>query len=116
MLGIGGSPQVSPTRTSLGFTGVGLGGKVMPQLSGTTIARQFTGLGNGNEAGLLKHLTGGSISPTRSLSPTKQLGASARPRPKSVIGIRSSKCVDEGRGMFLVRQMTGVSSSSQWED
>ncbi|KAK7463724.1 hypothetical protein VKT23_005661 [Stygiomarasmius scandens] len=85
------------------------GGKIAPQHTGTTtIARQFTGLGGDP---LVRQLTGGGLSPTRSISPTKQLGMVApgtiRPRPKSVIGMRNSKSVDEGRGMFLVRQMTG---------
>jgi len=74
---------------------------IQPHFTGTTtIARQFTGLRGGDPA-LMRQLTGGG------LSPTKQLGtATPRPRPKSVIGMRSGKSVDEGRGMFLVRQMT----------
>ncbi|KAF5356311.1 hypothetical protein D9756_003885 [Leucocoprinus leucothites] len=118
ILGVGGSPQASPTRTSSVSTSAGLSGKLSQQSSGTTLARQFTGLGagggdgGGGDGDLLKQLTGGSTSPIRSLSPTKQLGTSARPRPKSVIGIRSSKSIDEGRGMFLVRQLTGASSSN----
>lgn len=78
-----------------------------PQLTGmTTIARQFTGAGSAET--ILRQYTGGGLNPTRSISPTKQLGmaGSGRPRPKSVIGMRS-KSIDEGRGMFLVRQMTG---------
>jgi hypothetical protein len=106
MLGVGGSPQTSPTGV------LASNGTVSSQLTGTTtLARQFTGLGGG-DTGLFKQLTGGSISPTRSLSPTKQLNHAApgmRPRPKSVIGTRSSKSVDEGRGMFLVRNLTGIS-------
>ncbi|THU91751.1 hypothetical protein K435DRAFT_758827 [Dendrothele bispora CBS 962.96] len=91
------------------------GGKVAPQFTGTTtIARQFTGLGGGDP--LVRQLTGGGLSPTRSISPTKQLGMVApgtiRPRPKSVIGMRNSKSVDEGRGMFLVRQMTGGNNNT----
>lgn len=93
-------------------------GKVASQLTGTTtLARQFTGLGGG-EPGLLRHLTGGGLSPTRSISPTKQLGRTGvgtRSRPKSVIGMRSAKSVDEGRGMFLVRQLTGASSNARSE-
>ncbi|KAG1773187.1 hypothetical protein EDD22DRAFT_859341 [Suillus occidentalis] len=96
---------IKPLVQSL--TGRSIGGgsstsrTVQPQFTGTTtIARQFTGL-RGGDAALARQLTGGG------LSPTKQLGtASPRPRPKSVIGIRSGKSVDEGRGMFLVRQMT----------
>jgi len=86
--------------------------KVMAQFTGTTtIARQFTGFGG--DAGLLRQMTGGGLSPTRSISPTKQLGMAGgsgmRPRPKSVIGMRNTKSIDEGRGMFLVRQLTGAS-------
>ncbi|KAL0575978.1 hypothetical protein V5O48_005978, partial [Marasmius crinis-equi] len=105
------SPGGSPTRGPLVPTHTG-SGKVAPQLTGTTIAKQFTGLGNGSgETQLLRQLTGGGRSPTRSLSPTKQLSSGIRPRPKSVIGMRSSKSVDEGRGMFLVRQLTGSGAS-----
>ena len=84
--------------------------KVAPQTTGTTIVRQFTGL-SGVDGGIVRQVTGGGLSPTRqrSVSPTKQLSRQhtggtghVRPRPKSVIGMR-----DEGRGMFLVRQMTG---------
>lgn len=84
----------------------------MTQHTGTTtLARHFTGL-SGSDAALMRQLTGGGLSPTRQLagSPTKQfgmIGSSARPRPKSVIGM-SSRSVDEGRGMYLVKQMTGV--------
>jgi hypothetical protein len=84
----------------------------MTQYTGaTTLARQFTGLG-GSDAALMRQLTGGGLSPTRQLagSPTKQFGMAGhggRPRPKSVIGM-STKSVDEGRGMYLVRQMTGI--------
>ncbi|KIK28584.1 hypothetical protein PISMIDRAFT_588924 [Pisolithus microcarpus 441] len=99
----------------MSFTGRSTGGcpsakSVTPQLTGsTTIARQFTGMRSA-DAAMMRQLTGGGLSPTRQLagSPTKQLGlATPRPRPKSVIGVRSGKSVDEGRGMFLVRQMTG---------
>lgn len=87
---------------------------VAPQLTGTTtIARQFTGM-----SALTSQLTGGGLSPTRQLcsrspSPTKMLGSGMPgrrpfPRPKSVIGNRG-KSIDEGRGMFLVRQLTGNS-------
>jgi hypothetical protein len=86
--------------------------KVTTQFPGTTtIARQFTGMGG--DLGLLRQMTGGGLSPTRSISPTKQLGmisnSGIRPRPKSVIGMRNTKSIDEGRGMFLVRQLTGAS-------
>ncbi|KAJ4486304.1 hypothetical protein J3R30DRAFT_3445757 [Lentinula aciculospora] len=100
------SPQWSPTHAPLVPSHTGSSGKVVHQYTGTTtLAKQFTGLGRG-DAPLLRQLTGGGLSPTRSLSPTKQLSA-LRPRPKSVVGMRSSKSVDEGRGMRLVRQMTG---------
>ncbi|KAH8120105.1 hypothetical protein DFH11DRAFT_1558333 [Phellopilus nigrolimitatus] len=84
---------------------------IAPQLTGTTtIAKQFTGM-----TALTSQLTGGGLSPTRQLgmrppSPTKMMMGGGRrtpfPRPKSVVGMRG-KSVDEGRGMYLVRQMTG---------
>lgn len=109
LLGVGGSPQASPTRSPLVPSFTGSSNKIAPQYTGTTtIARQFTGVGNSDA--ILRQLTGGGLSPTRSISPTKQLG-SLRPRPKSVIGLRSAKSVDEGRGMFLVRQLTGATAN-----
>ena len=47
------------------------------------------------------------VTGNRSVSPVKQIGTPTTrfPRPKSVIGMRG-----EGRGMQLVRQMTGGSS------
>ncbi|KAF9229437.1 hypothetical protein BS17DRAFT_743516 [Gyrodon lividus] len=112
------NPQVeSPIKPLVpSFTGRSTSGGpfVALQFTGTTtIARQFTGRGGG-DAGIMRQLTGGGLSPTRQLtnSPTKQLGlVTPRPRPKSVIGTRSGKSVDEGRGMFLVRQMTGGGGS-----
>lgn len=112
------NPQVeSPLKPLIpSYTGrsVGSGPFIAPQLTGTTtIARQFTGR-SGGDSGILRQLTGGGLSPTRQLagSPTKQLGlVTPRPRPKSVIGMRSSKSIDEGRGMYLVRQMTGGGGS-----
>jgi hypothetical protein len=85
--------------------------KVAAQFTGTTtVARQFTGMGS--DSGLLRQMTGG-LGPTRSISPTKQLGilnnSGLKPRPKSVIGMRNTKSTEEGRGMFLVRQLTGAS-------
>jgi len=80
---------------------------IAPQGTGTTtIARQFTGMG-----ALTSQLTGAGINPTRQLhsrspSPVKMMAGGRFPRPKSVIGVRG-KSIDEGRGMFLVRQMTG---------
>ncbi|KAG2129901.1 hypothetical protein DEU56DRAFT_741042 [Suillus clintonianus] len=108
------SPQAESHTKPLvqSLTGRSVGGgssasrAVQPQFTGTTtIARQFTGL-RGGDAAVARQLTGGG------LSPTKQLGtATPRPRPKSVIGMRSGQSVDEGRGMFLVRQMTSGGSS-----
>ncbi|KAG1885761.1 hypothetical protein F4604DRAFT_1878383 [Suillus subluteus] len=94
---------IKPLVPSL--TGRSIGGGSSTSQATTTIARQFTGL-RGSDAVLARQLTGGG------LSPTKQLGTTTpRPRPKSVIGMRSGKSVDEGRGMFLVRQMTSGGSS-----
>ncbi|KAJ6604789.1 hypothetical protein DFH09DRAFT_1354464 [Mycena vulgaris] len=120
-IGMRGSPQGSPTRSPINPSYTG--SKVAPQFTGTTIARQFTGHG---DPGIFRHLTGGGSSPTRSISPTKGLGyggdalfrqmtggglsqrsisptkgltSGLRPRPKSVVGIRSTN---------LVRQMTGT--------
>lgn len=105
---------VKPLVPSYTGRSTGDGAFVTPQLTGTTtIARQFTGR-SGVDTGILRQLTGGGLSPIRQLtgSPTKQLGlATPRPRPKSVIGMRSSKSTDEGRGMYLVRQMTGGGGS-----
>ncbi|TFK76969.1 hypothetical protein BDN72DRAFT_953466 [Pluteus cervinus] len=114
LLGIGGSPQASPTRSSPrpghGHS-TSLSNKIPIQTTGTTtLARQLTGL---NDGGLLRQMTGGSM--TRSVSPTKQLGSGLRPRPKSVLGMsmRHSKSIDSGRGMDLVRQFTGSSTSTR---
>lgn len=101
-----------------------MSGQVAPQSTGTTtIARQFTGVGGG-DAALTRQMTGGGLSPTRQLSssPTKLYDGprpgSGRifPRPKSVTGIRSIKGDGEGRGMFLVRQLTGGNGSFSGND
>jgi hypothetical protein len=95
---------------------------IAPQLTGTTtIARQYSGMG-ALTSQLTGQLTGNGLSPTRQLprdinrspSPTKMMMMStpgpvrrmAFPRPKSMISARG-KSMDEGRGMFLVRQFTG---------
>lgn len=113
LIGIGGSPQTSPTRTPF-IPPIDTLANVVPQTTGTTtIARQFTGMTSSES--ILRQLTGGGLSPTRSISPTKQLGMrpSMRPRPKSVIGLRTTlESVDEGRGMFLIKQMTGQAQRS----
>jgi hypothetical protein len=118
-----GSPQTSPTRSPtrpLIPSHTGSATRVAPQHTGTTtLARQFTGVGR--DAALLRQLTGGGLSPTRQLtsSPTKQAGMiGGRPRPKSVIGMRSGggKSIDEGRGMYLVRQMTGSTVTGGWPE
>ena len=97
-------------------TGSKTGGIASQQTGGTTIARQFTGIGS-TDGGLLRQLTGGGLSPTRQLGrenvPKKKytagtkpvVGVIGRPRPKSFV--LRGKSADEGRGMFLVRQMTG---------
>jgi hypothetical protein len=119
---LGSSPQASPTRTPLISPLVDTipPGKIAPQFTGTTtIARQFTGLAGGSA--ISRQLTGGGLSPTRSISPTKQLElmdncvGTRRPRPKSVIGMRTSKIVDVGRGVFPVRQITGSTLNERWE-
>lgn len=96
------SPELSnPVSPWLSQTTTKLKG-VEPQMTGTTtIARQFTAMGGGDP--LIRQMTG-----NRSVSPAKQLGMSTArfPRPKSVIGMRG-----EGRGMQLVRQMTGGGSA-----
>ncbi|TFK57303.1 hypothetical protein OE88DRAFT_1690911 [Heliocybe sulcata] len=103
----------SPTRTPLVSQPTGSfwsSRSIVPQHTGTTtLARQFTGMGSSE--GIPRQHTGpgGALSPTRTLStPGKQPGATPGkfPRPKSAIGTRT-KSMDEGRGMFLVRQMTG---------
>jgi hypothetical protein len=113
------SPQGSPTRAGLTPTYTGTGfdrfprpdaGRLFGQVTGNAfdrtpdmMARQFTGGGLGP-------MRRGSVSPTRqmtrSVSPTKGLMPVTRhPRPA---GTWKHKSVDEGRGMFLVKQMTGT--------
>ena len=75
---------------------------VKPQMTRTrTIARQFTGMGGGDP--LTRQTTS-----NRSVSPVKQLGMSTAwyAWPMSVTGMRG-----EGRGMQLVRQLTGGASA-----
>ncbi|CAL1696090.1 unnamed protein product [Somion occarium] len=114
--------QASPIPSPIVPTATGGRGTVVaPQYTGTTtIAPQFTGIG-GSDAALLRQLTGGGLSPTRQLSssPTKmhdgpRPGAARYPRPKSVTGVRSAG--GEGRGMFLVRQLTGGNNSFSGND
>ncbi|KAH9985430.1 hypothetical protein BJV74DRAFT_847146 [Russula compacta] len=117
------SSQASPTRSSSpsrprepnSAASSGQFDHILPQhTSVTTIARQFTGLSGGIDTPLTRHMTGARLSPTKQLgTPTKVAvqftgGGSKgtiRPRPKSAIGMRS-----EGRGMFLVQQLTGGSA------
>lgn len=84
------------------------------------ILTQLTGGGERATSPLRMNLSGGG---TRSISPIRRPPVSTggagvarqftgdgvpvtRPRPKSVVGHRGG----EGRGMFLVRQMTGTTS------
>ncbi|KAH9898528.1 hypothetical protein C8Q73DRAFT_639960 [Cubamyces lactineus] len=107
------STPLAPTQTG----SRGAFGGVAPHFTGTTtLARQFTGLGGGSDPALMRQLTGGGLSPTRQLtsSPTKMFdgprpGAARYPRPKSAIGYaaRTKSEGGQGRGMFLVRQLTG---------
>ncbi|KAH9937560.1 uncharacterized protein B0H18DRAFT_1081709 [Fomitopsis serialis] len=64
------------------------------------VAPQHTGTTTLARTAMMRQLTGGGLSPTRQLSTDV-------PPPKSVTGIRSTKSDGEGRGMFLVRQLTG---------
>jgi len=100
-------PSPSKPREPEPAASSGQSGRIFPQNTGvTTLARQFTGAES-------RHVTGGRLSPTKQLglgTPTKVAvhftgGGSKgtiRPRPKSAIGMRG-----EGRGMFLVQQLTG---------
>ena len=114
------NPARSPPIQTTG-TGTGRGPFVPSQSTGTTtLARQFTGI-NGGDPSVLRQLTGVGLSPTRQLSssPTKLFdgprpGAARYPRPKSVTGVRNVG--GEGRGMFLVRQLTGGNTSFSGND
>jgi hypothetical protein len=88
------------------------GGGLSPtrQLGTNGLAKQFTGNG-----GVRSNMTGER--PIRSQTTgegtfikTHSTGNRIS-RPKSAGPIRSGKSVDEGRGMFLVRQMTGGTGS-----
>ncbi|KAF8642259.1 hypothetical protein AX16_009534 [Volvariella volvacea WC 439] len=94
LLGIGGSPQASPQRST-----TPLSSQTMPILTrkptthttgNTTLARQLTGGDNT----LLRQMTGGGSSPTKQLSSTGVV----RPRPKSVIGMRTTRSIDLSGG------------------
>ncbi|PPQ67359.1 hypothetical protein CVT24_011542 [Panaeolus cyanescens] len=83
LVGVGGSPQTSPTRPApIASQHVARVSKLIPQSTGTTLARQFTGVNSGGDRELIRQLTGGGTGLTRSTSPTKQL----RARPKSYYG------------------------------
>ncbi|KAG9005468.1 hypothetical protein FRB94_001553 [Tulasnella sp. JGI-2019a] len=103
------------------FPGMGGGDRsvtplVRPQSSGSgqfkspsPVRRQYTGTtaSGGDEAEPVAiQYTGGGVPVTRQL---------ATRRPKSVVGMNrsvgSQKSIDAGRGMFLVRQMTGQSQA-----
>lgn len=85
--------------------------KTYPVVRTTTLARQLNRTTGGGDA-LLQRMTG---SVTRTGSPTKQPGVNLRPRPNSVIGMRHSKSIDSGRGMELVKQFTGSSTSTKFD-
>ena len=85
---------------------------VASQFTGTTLARQFTGLGSGGDQGVNRQTTGGGFSPVKHTTTKLYDGprpGRVYPRPKSVTGTRSTD--GEGRGMYLIRQLTGGSTS-----
>lgn len=106
--GMGGyqSRPASPVRPQTTGTGLNGGRSTSP------VRRQYTGALNGSPVAeeqqpLAIQYTGGGVPVTRQLTTTGR-------RPRSVLGMRSigsQKSVDEGRGMFLVRQMTGQQQS-----
>jgi hypothetical protein len=99
----GGEIRRSPSPLRMQFTGARSGSGLSP------VRRQMTGLGSmlppslspvktqftGGGAALVRQVTGNGVPITRQ-------------RPKSVLGNRSIGNASEGRGMFLVRQMTGT--------
>ncbi|KAF8587268.1 hypothetical protein K439DRAFT_832127 [Ramaria rubella] len=113
------SPQGSPIRAGLTPSYTGAGSDRLPRPEAGRLFGQVTGAGfEPRPGGLMRQYTGGaagimrrgSVSPTRqmtrSVSPTKGLMPVTRhPRPA---GSWKHKSVDEGRGMFLVKQMTGT--------
>ncbi|KDQ12951.1 hypothetical protein BOTBODRAFT_176078 [Botryobasidium botryosum FD-172 SS1] len=126
-------PSPSPTRTPLSPAGTGTGAgagifggryaQIAPRAESgrmvNGILTQLTGGGEQRSTSPVRMNLGGlrSISPVRRPPVTTTVGGVARqftgdgvpvtrPRPKSVVGHRTG----EGRGMFLVRQMTGTTS------
>ncbi|KAG8918828.1 hypothetical protein FRC01_001631, partial [Tulasnella sp. 417] len=115
--------RISPLKNQDTGSGSRNGSPVRPQYSGvygqglrsvTPVRRQFTGATSppvGMEAEaqpLAIQYTGGGVPVTRQLTTSR--------RPKSALGTRnfvSQKSIDEGRGMFLVRQMTGQASNGE---
>lgn len=93
-------------------TGFGAGAGAGLVRSGSPVRRQYTGMGAAASGAveeaepLTIQYTGGGVPITRQLS----TAAPGSRRPRSGLGMRSlgsQKSIDEGRGMFLVRQMTG---------
>lgn len=113
---------LSPTR-QLGMTGLsmqhtgGTVGGVRTHTTGGGGVRTHTTGGGGvrthttGGGGVKSHLTGGSVVRTHATGGGPARGFVAT-RPKSSMGMRSTKSMDEGRGMFLVRQMTGGQAST----
>lgn len=106
--GAAGNRSASPLRPQ--YTGAGL-------RSTSPVRRQYTGAttGAGGEAPEAEPIaiqyTGGGVPVTRTLS-------TRHGRPKSALGTRSfgsQKSIDEGRGMYLVRQMTGHGAATEEE-
>lgn len=94
-------PGRSPSPLKMHYTGM--------TRSASPVVRQYTGTSSGPIAEeaepLAIQFTGGGVPITRQLT-----SASGSRRPRSALGMRSmgsKKSVDEGRGMFLVRQLTG---------